>query len=88
MQRLILPGGAYQFLVAAGLDNPPVTKHYDQVGTLHGSNSMSHDERSAVALQLFQGCRHHRLGVGIEGSDALTLAYSSAPAMPAAKIVR
>jgi hypothetical protein len=67
MQRLVLPGGAHQFLMATGLDNPPVTKHYDQVGTLHGGNSMCHDECGVVALQLFEGRRNHRLGVGIEG---------------------
>ena len=67
MQRLVLPGGAYQLLMAAGLDNPSVTKHYDEVGALHGGNSMRHDECGAVALQLFEGCRNRRFGVGIEG---------------------
>jgi hypothetical protein len=67
MQRLVLSGGAHQFLVGAGLDNPPVTKHQDQVGALHGGDPMSDDEGGAVAPQLLEGRRNHRFGVGIEG---------------------
>jgi hypothetical protein len=53
--------------VGAGLDNPPVTKHQDQVGALHGGDPMSDDEGGAVAPQLLEGRRNHRFGVGIEG---------------------
>lgn len=67
VQRLVCAGRAHELMVAAGLDDSPLAKHYDQIGAFHGGDSVSYDESGAVALQFFERRGDDRFGVGIEG---------------------